>query len=178
MANLSHINGKAIAGISHWNGKAKASISMINGLDLTTPSTIVIDFEGNPTGTTAVRYDEIVISGMQSGDQIDISINIVANLFVTGFASVSVYYSRNSTSSWNLLQSWSSEGNYNVNDSVLNVSEGDTMRIRIACSAGGLDDFAGCTVTLTGGSFDSGSGTITASGTLTLTASAGIIPPP
>ena len=150
-----------------------------------TPSTIVVDFSGSPTLIATGDYrDDLVITGRQTGDQIDLTISIWIDLYVdaVGSADVAVYYSRNSTSSWTLLQSasrtatgWGTYGWFYK--TIPNVVPSDTMRVRIDTNRSDKFNASWGLCVLTGGTFDTGSGTITASGTTSWQSGVGTLPP-
>lgn len=131
-------------------------------------STIVYDFNATITWTTNNSssrdgYRALDFTGRQSGDIITLNVN--SNFTETTDAVIWVlYYSINSTSSWNNIVSRSATSNDNVN--IPGVDYNDVVRLR--ADLGTIKSGAGyVTITLTGGTFTSGSGTITASGTTT-----------
>lgn len=132
-------------------------------------STIVVDFNNTITYTTNTASDKnayrsLDITGRQSGDIITLTLTSAFSE-TAGTVLGYTYYSINSTSSWTLLRSFSSTTSP-VSDSIAGVDYNDVVRIR-------MDVYAVKTGTgwiqtvLTGGSFTTGSGTITASGTTT-----------
>lgn len=128
-------------------------------------STIVFDFSGSITWSVNTDsnkdgYQALVFSGRESGDVITLNVN---SDFIedTDAVILAVYYSINSTSSWNLILSRSATSNDDVN--IPGVDYNDVVRIRvdiISIKEGSGDVM----LTLTGGSFTAGSGSIAASG--------------
>ena len=186
LGSIGHVNLSNIAAINHVNISKAAAFNHIDIVTSTsTPSTILVDFSGSPTLIVTGDYrDEIVISGMQAGDQIDLTIEILIDLYVDsgGTADTAVYYSRNSTSSWTPLETanhgiagWAQFGWYY--DTIPNVVSTDTMRIRIDTNRSNKFNAAWGLCLLTGGTFDSGSGTISASGTTSWWSGVGAPPP-
>lgn len=176
MASIIKINEKSVDDISKWDeADLSSTLKDINGLSLKLASTIVIDFDGSTTYLSnspgdVDGYQGIVFSGRQSGDIIDISLTVECTISGTG--SVAFDYRINS-GTWVQLGSYSSSQG-TTSKSVPNVDHDDTVDIRIDCGASGLGTSVSGTASLTGGTFDSGSGTISASGTTTFTLSTSI----
>ena len=163
MANLSHINGKAIEDISHFNSKAVGDITDINELDIVSGSTVTVKFESSThfieQSTSRIDgYREVIISGMQSGDTIQINFSHEA-WFWNLIDDAAVYYAINQTSTWTYLDSYGSSGS--GSSSIPGVDYGDTVYIRIRIDSSGMGASGSIEAELTGGSFSSGSGTVT-----------------
>jgi len=160
MANLSHINGKAIDDISFWNGKAKSGISNIHGLDLTVTSTITIKFAASTTMITDTDFTKdgyrgIIFTGRQNGDVINVNISHQFSNAV--YAEAKVYYRING-GSWVQVHSYSSNGS--GTDSIPNIDYNDTVDVRLYVNTTAIGGAGTLSVTLTGGTFVSGGGSI------------------
>lgn len=163
MADLSHINGKAAADISHYNGKALGDITHIDGLAVVSGNTVTIKFESSTnwleqSTSNMDGYREVIISGMQSGDTITINFSHGANFF-NYIDSAAVYYAINQTTTWTYLDSYGDSGL--GSSSIPGVDYGDTVYIRLRIEATGMGASGDIFALLTGGSFTSGSGTVT-----------------
>lgn len=133
------------------------------------PSSITVKYasEGTITSSSTVidKYYTLTISGMQSGDAITLT---TSTAYGTDYdVSITMYYSLNNGSSWTTIRSecrhCSSSGEV---DSLTGITYANRtqVRVRIKFDWGGApgDGYeANATMTLTGGSFVSGTGTIT-----------------
>lgn len=172
---INTLNGVAKADIDKVNNQDREDINTVNGQRIYGNSSIVIDFDGSTTYDSnspgdVDGYQGIVFSGRQAPDIIDISMTVECT--ISGTADVTFYYRKNAGS-------WVSLGNYSSTTgatakSIPDVDSDDTVDVRINCDASGLGASVSGTATLTGGTFDSGSGTISASGTTTFTLSTSI----
>lgn len=173
MASINRINGIVLDDISHFNGMALSSISKIDGYDLHYKSTVTVAFDGS---TIDIENDDdrnngyqgVTISGWQSGDELTITVSHTAT-FTNNIDSIDIYYSIDSTSVWTQIHNYNDSGS--DSDSIPDVDYGETLRIRIDIQASGEDPEGSCTVTLTGGSFTKGVGSITATAPTEYTAS-------
>ena len=140
--------------------------SMLDFYGYSAGSTIIYDYSNSITwafNTLSHRdgYQSLVFSGRVSGDVI--TLNLESNFYETGGAVVlDVYYSINSTSSWNLILSRSATDSYDL-IYIPGVDYNDVVRVRINLETIKAGQ-GNVTISLIGGSFTSGSGTVTASG--------------
>jgi len=134
-------------------------------------STIIVDFSGSTTvimnsSDEYEAYKAMVMTGRQSGDEITLNFSTTATISSSGPATATIYSSINSTSSWTL------EKTFTVTDSdtftVTGIDYNDVVRIKVKLII--IDDESDSIdldVQVTGGSFQSGSGSIRALGTTT-----------
>jgi len=133
----------------------------------------VVDYTNSPTYTTNYAYekdwyDSLTITGRQSGQIATLTLNATFNENNPSVLA-QVYYSKNSTTSWTSLGSWSSY--FSGSLSITNVDYNDVIRIRMAIIAIGAPGSNGdINTTLTGGTMTSGTGSVTASGSVSWTA--------
>jgi hypothetical protein len=141
--------------ISKYNGTWNIDTSQ----NETTTSTIVLNFanEVNLSDADLVqdRYWQVTTSGWQSGDQIDINITTDATLY-SGTETFSAYY-RIGGGTWVQVVSRTTTGSNNVTIPNLAYDSSTDFRLRIGDKTESNADFC---ATITGGSFDSGSGSI------------------
>lgn len=168
MSDINRINGKQLDDISAYNGatvdSAGSDMSDIDGYGLHFESTVTIKFDGSTVDidNTASRhnaYQGVTISDWQSGDELTINVSHTAT-FTNNIDSIDIHYSIDSTTSWTQIHNYTSGGS--DTDSITDVDYGETLRIRIDIQASGEDAEGDATVTLTGGSFTKGTGTVTA----------------
>ncbi len=133
----------------------------------TAGSTIVVDFSEHFTWAINTPgdkdgYQELTITGRQPGDKIVLNLHLD---FVESSGAVvcSVYSSINSSVAWLLKDSFTETGSGDY--TIVDVDYNETVRVRVDITA--IKSGSGyITATLTGGTFTTGSGTITASGTI------------
>lgn len=133
------------------------------GYSHVTDSDITLSYESTTTYLSNTfssqdGYRAVNITGMQSGDQIDINYTVFVE--ISGNGSAAAYYRKNGGG-------WVQQG-YSTNSTTFggiayNVVPSDTVEIRIDVEISGFGDAASAEAVLYGGTFDSGSGTISTS---------------
>lgn len=131
-------------------------------------SNVVVDFSNSITWAEDFDYakdgyQSLVLTGRQSGDVITLNVN-VDFILDTGSIRCRVWYSINSTTVWTQLFNETTTTNTDVN--IPGVDDNDVVRIRVNIFTQSPTSSGDVAVTLTGGTFTSGSGTVTASGSV------------
>ena len=158
----------AIAG-----NKSTTNIGVSNWYGYSHGSTILVDFySGTATnyGTQAIggedSYKSILFSGRESGDIVTVTVKVQC-LTNIGSATVNTraHWSKNSTSSWTYLGHTATAPHIY---SLTGIDYNDIIRFRMDTASGSsVGDGRQAIATIIGGSFTTGSGTITALGTTT-----------
>jgi len=125
------------------------------------PSTIEVDFEDTPTVSddTSMLYDgykSIDMSGRAAGDVFTLTFSTEFSDEVT--ATARIYTSKNSTASWDLVQTHASDGT--SNETVTLIDNDDIIRIRLVIEGDEIGASGTLNATLTGGTITTGTGTV------------------
>lgn len=145
--------------------------SMSDFYNYSAGSTVVVDFSNSTTdvGTQSAiyqhKYQSLVITGRGASDVITLTMNVDFNEQLGSIVG-NVWWSKNSTTSWTLLQNFTSTPPSPISKSMTLIDNNDVVRVKMEIDGAGKVVEGDITSTLTGGSFTTGSGTITASGTL------------